>query len=196
MDNLELYYASGEACDRYIASRLAAYLSVDYEMVSGVYGATAILGDSLCHIKTAESVPGHILFEHTGKNDLPGWMYGPAEVGFQVSGLNRVYTWDMERAAEFVVERFGEPGDHVEPDFPCNCKVPERWLSRFDRKNNPIGDLFIFVHAHDLHNSGIGTWIPVPALDAVVRLCKNARNTHQPMELRLAALERLKELTK
>ena len=196
MENIEIYRQAGAACDRYIALRLAEHLGGDCEMVDDVPGVTAMIEGQPVHIKTTAAVPGHILFEHTGKDDQPGWMHGPAEIGCQVSGTNRVYVWDMAAAASWVVERFGEPGEHVEPEIPENCKVPEVWLSRYDRHNKPIGDLFIYVHAHDLHNSRIGTWMSIPALDSVVRLCKNARNTHQPLELRLAALERLKELTR
>lgn len=190
MENIEIYREAGNALAGYIARNLG----VDFEMVDDMPGVTAIVDGRTVHIKTTDSVAGHILFEHTGKGGLPGWMHGPAEVGCQVAGSNRVFVWEMPAAAKWVVERLGEPGDNVEPDIPENCKVPAVWLSRYDRHNEPVGDLFAFVNSHDLRNSRIGEWISIPALDSAARLCKNARNHHQPLELRLAALSRLKEL--
>lgn len=191
MENIDIYRAAGAACDRYIAR----CLSGECEIVEGVYGVTAMLDGKPAHIKTTAAIPGHVLFEYAGRGGCTGWLHGPAQFGCQVSGSNRVYYWDMEAAKKYVVARFGEPGDGVEPASPQECKVPATWLSRYDRQGEPVGDLFIYVHAHDLRNSRVGNWIPIPALDSVVRLCKNARNTHQPLETRLAALARLEELS-
>lgn len=193
MTNSEIHAKAGELVDTFVVRSLANQWGADDWGLGEGNGWNAMIGDAPVLVKTSCSLHGHVLFEHTGRGGEPGWMLGDAEFGVQAAGNNKVAVYSMERAAAYVVARFGHP-ENLVPQKPQWTKVPERWVSRQDRNGEPVGDAFIYVHAHHLANEGILHFEPVPMLDSVIKLCKTARGVQQPMDVRLAALERLETI--
>jgi hypothetical protein len=194
-ERLTIHHRSGEIVDQWLGRHISAAVGLDYiPQPRSIDGNGTVIDRSTgktayCHVKTTNSLPGHVLFEHTGRGGETGWLFGKASVLTQVINPSEALSVRLAVARDYVLDRFGEPGD-VEPLPPPQCKVPCEWVSR----TTGYGDKFIFVPASDLVRDCGATRTSVPLLAEVVQLCKTARNNHLSDEWRRKAMDRLESL--